>query len=88
MRLNSLRELFSFKGLLVSVILVLFNFAIGFLGGFLLEMYYDLGGKDVLFFGLPIKSGMGIVFASGSWAYMLWLLIGKSIKAKKGSGPQ
>lgn len=85
MKLNSLKELFSFKGFFVSAILFAFCYVIGFSGGLLLELFYDFRGKNVLFFGISMKHSMGLVLAFGSWVYMLWLLIEKSLKARKGS---
>ena len=85
MKLNSLKELFSIKGLFVSTILFAFCYIVGFAGGLLLELFYNFRGKVVLFLGMPMKHSMGLVLAFGSWAYMLWLLIEKSLKTRKGS---
>jgi hypothetical protein len=84
MKLNSLKELFGVKGLFLSAILFAFCYVVGFVGGLLLELFYDFRGKDALFLGMPMKHSMGLVLAFGSWAYMLWLLIEKTLKTKKG----
>ena len=84
MKLNNLKGLFSFKGLTVSIILLLFCYIVGFLGGLLLEMFYNYRGKSVQFLGKPIKNIMGIALAFGSWTYMVWLLVEKSRETKKG----
>ena len=85
MKLKNIRELFTLKGLWVSIVLLGFSYVVGFLAGWLVEKVNDKEGAKMPFIDLSIPNTVGVFLAVGGWLYMVWLLAQRSGREEKGS---